>query len=421
VLTAPTWTYNAAGGPNPFIVPARHGLIATAINTDTGATVVGLGRKATRFTRPLKLQSRGVAIFAQPTPFHLPERVYAIGYSTMAGVAPRVFALSPDGEVQMEAARPELAWREGRTISVTETPHGPVLHLDDRHLVLDSAGNVVADVPRRGVDAPFVVEAGRLFAHDGQALAIVDLVTGQTLTRWPLDGRPTAVRYDAARSRVALRVDRLLCSLGMEDESERPRLRAWVGGLAVMPSVTDSNLRAASGGTGGLECVDDDGSPRWTVLIGGATSVHGVAFLTGGELVMTATGGGADRVLITRETEQIFERPRAGAAGGAGCIARVGDRVAVVVAPGAEPSGLIEFGAAIDCANLRGGGAAVYERPGNPGPGKRMMIVDPAGAPAMDVSEGAAGARWAVFSDGLLAVPRANAARVDLYDTGAPA
>lgn len=420
VLTAPTWTYSAAGGPNPFIVPARGGCIACAVNTETGATVVGLGRGATRFARPLKLEQRGVAIFAQPAPGTLPTHVWAVGYSTTAGVAPRLIAITRDGDVHIDIACTELSWREGRSIAVTETNHGVVLHIDDRHLVLDPKGETVANVPRPSADAAYVVEGTRLYAHDGSAVVVVELTTGRVVARIPVDGKPAAIRVDAWQNRLSLRLDRVLLALDLDALSDTPQVRALVGGLAVAPTVLDGNLRATAGPPALLECLDDDGTSRWSVSVGGATSVFGSGFLVGGELLLSATFASGDRVMLAREGNVIFERPRAGAAVTAGALARVGDRVAVVVAPGAAPSAPIEFGTTIDVVPVRGGGAVAFERPGQGGGAQRMMAVDAAGAWVIEVTEGGAGARWAAASDGLFAVPRTNAARVDLYDTGAP-
>jgi hypothetical protein len=421
VLTAPTWTYSAAGGANPFIVPARGGFIAAAINTESGATIIGLGRRATRFARPLRLEPRGVAIFAQPAPHTLPHHVWAVGYSTTAGVAPRLIGINREGEVLLDVARPELAWREGRSVALTETDHGPVLHVDDRHLVLDARGDVVADVPRPVADSPYAVEGGRLFAHDGAAVVVVDLVTGRSLARIPVDGRPAVLRPDLWNKRLALRLERVLLALDLEDLRDAPRVRALIGGLTAAPSVADGNLRPIAGPPAGLECVDDDGAPRWAVVVGGASAVFATGFFVGGELLLTATFAGGDRVLIAREGAVIFERPRAGAVVTAGALARVGERVAVVVAPGAPPSAPIEFGSAIDVASMRGGGAVAFERPtGSTSQQQRLVAVDAAGARVLEVTEGGAGARWAAVSDGLIAVPRTNAARIDLFDTGAP-
>lgn len=422
VLTAPTWTYSAAGGPNPFIVPARGGFIATAINTESGATIVGLGRRATRFARPLRLEPRGVAIFAQPSPFGLPSLAWVVGYSTTSGVTPRLIAIRADGEITMDVARPELGWRDGRAVAITETEYGPVLHLDDRHLVLDSQGDVVADLTRPSVDAPYCVEGRRLFAFDGTCIACVDLVTGAVRSRVPLDGKPTAIRVDSSAKRLTVRVDRVLFALDVDDAAALPKLRAFVGRLAAMPNTMDSNLRIQSGPPALIECLDDDGFVRWNCALPATQTAVGAGFFTGGEVLVYGTQTSGERVFILREGEIIFERVRAGQPAVSGPLARVGDRAAVVIAPGAPPSELIEFSTSIEIAAIRGGGAVVFERPSAGGTHpQRMVAVDAAGARIIERSEGGAGARWAAVSDGLVAVPRTNSARVDLYDTGAPA
>jgi hypothetical protein len=422
VLTAPTWTYSAAGGPNPFIVPARGGFIATAINTESGATIVGLGRRATRFARPLKLEPRGVAIFAQPSPYALPALAWVVGYSTTAGVTPRLIGITQDGDVSMDVSRPELGWRDGRSVSITETEHGPVLHLDDRHLVLDSHGDVVADLARPNVDAPYFVEGRRLFAFDGTSIACVDLVTGAVKARVPLDGKPASVRVDPFEKRLSVRIDRVLCSLELDDAAALPRLRAFVGGLAAAPHAQDSNLRLVSGPPASVECLDDDGVQLWNCVLPSATTASGAGFFIGGEALVHATSSTGERVYVLREGQPIFDRPRAGTPLVSGALARIGDRTALIVAPGAPPSEVIEFTTTIDIAAIRGGGAVAFERPSAGGThAQRMVAVDAAGARVIEVTDGGAGARWAASSDGLLAVPRTNAARVDLYDTGAPA
>ncbi|MBL8677977.1 MAG: hypothetical protein JNK05_02335 [Myxococcales bacterium] len=422
MLTAPTWTYSAAGGPNPFIVPARGGFIATAINTESGATIVGLGRRATRFARPLKLEPRGVAIFAQPSPFGLPSLAWVVGYSTTAGVTPRLIAITSDGEISMDVSRPELGWRDGRAVAISETEHGPVLHLDDRHLVLDAHGDVVADLARPALDAPYFVEGRRLFAFDGTSIACVDLVTGAVKSRIPVDGRPTAIRVDGFERRLAIRLDRVLCSLDVDDASALPRLRAFVGGLASSPNTADSNLRLGSGPPAKVECLDDDGVPRWSATLPSSTSAMGAGFFVGGEALVYASHAGGERVYILRDGEPIFERARAGQPVVSGALARIGDRAAIVVAPGAPPSEVIDFSTSIEIAGVRGGGAVAFERPSAGGTHpQRMVAVDAAGARVIEISDGGSGARWAAVSDGLVAVPRTNAARVDLYDTGAPA
>jgi hypothetical protein len=422
VLTAPTWTYSAAGGPNPFIVPARGGFIATAINTESGATIVGLGRHATRFARPLKLEPRGVAIFAQPSPYGLPAMAWVVGYSTTAGITPRLIAITSDGEISLDIARPELGWRDGRAVAITETEHGPILHLDDRHLVLDAQGDVVADLARPAVDAPYFVEGRRLFAFDGTSIACVDLVTGAVRSRIPLDGKPTAIRVDSFEMRLAIRVDRVLCSLDVDDAAALPRLRAFVGGLASSPNTADSNLRLSAGPPASIECVDDDGTVRWSCALPATSSAVGAGFFTGGEALVYATHSGGERVYILRDGETIFERARAGQPSVSGSLARVGDRAAIVVAPGAPPSEVIDFTTSIELAGIRGGGAVAFERPSAGGTHpQRMIAVDAAGARIIEIAEGGSGARWAAASDGLIAVPRTNAPRVDLYDTGAPA
>ncbi len=421
MLTAPTWTYSAAGGPNPFIVPARGGFIATAVNTESGATIVGLGRRATRFARPLKLEARGVAIFAQPAPGTLPEHAWAVGFSTTAGVMPRLFAIHRDGEVTLDVARPELSWREGRSIAVTETPGGPIVHIDDRHLVLDTRGDVVADVPRPSADSAFAVEGAHLYAFDGTAIAIIELTSGRSVARIAVDGKPYALRPDAWVKRLAVRMDRVLLSLDLAHPSDRPRVRALVGGLFGSPTAADGNLRAAAGPPAGIECLDDDGAQRWHLIASGANAVYGAGFLVGGEAVLTTSQPGGDRVIVARDGVPLFERPRAGAVVTSGALVRLGDRVAMIVAPGAAASAPIEFSSTIDVAAVRGGGSVAYERPTSPGPGHRMIVVDAAGARVLEVTEGGGGARWAASSDGLVAVPRTNAPRIDLYDTGAPA
>ncbi|MFO0558381.1 MAG: hypothetical protein U0269_10225 [Polyangiales bacterium] len=422
MLTAPTWTYSAAGGPNPFIVPARGGFIATAINTESGATIVGLGRRATRFARPLKLEPRGVAIFAQPSPYGLPSLAWVVGYSTTAGVTPRLIAINGEGEITMDISRPELGWRDGRAVAITETEHGPVLHLDDRHLVLDSQGDVVADLARPAVDAPYCVEGRRLFAFDGTSIACVDLVTGAVRSRIPLDGKPTAIRVDSWEKRLAVRVDRVLCSLDVDDAAALPRLRAFVGGLASTPNTADSNLRFQSGPPASIECLDDDGAVRWSCALPATQTAVGAGFFIGGETLVYGAQAGGERVFVLRDGELIFERSRAGQPAVSGALARVGDRAAIVIAPGAPPSEVIDFSTSIEIAPIRGGGAVAFERPSAGGTHpQRMVAVDAAGARIIEISEGGAGARWAAASDGLVAVPRTNAARVDLYDTGAPA
>lgn len=422
MLTAPTWTYSAAGGPNPFIVPARGGFIATAINTESGATIVGLGRRATRFARPLKLEPRGVAIFAQPSPYGLPSLAWVVGYSTTAGVTPRLIAINGEGDVTLDISRPELGWRDGRAVAITETEHGPILHLDDRHLVLDAQGDVVADLARPAVDAPYCVEGRRLFAFDGTSIACVDLVTGAVRSRIPLDGKPTAIRVDSWEKRLAVRVDRVLCSLDVDDAAALPRLRAFVGGLASSPNTADSNLRFTSGPPASIECLDDDGSVRWSCALPATQSAVGAGFFIGGEALVFGSQSGGERVFVLRDGELIFERSRAGQPAVSGALARVGDRAAIVIAPGAPPSEVIDFSTSIEIAPIRGGGAVAFERPSAGGTHpQRMVAVDAAGARIIEISEGGAGARWAAASDGLVAVPRTNAARVDLYDTGAPA
>jgi hypothetical protein len=422
VLTAPTWTYSAAGGPNPFIVPARGGFIATAINTESGATIVGLGRRATRFARPLKLEPRGVAIFAQPSPFGLPASAWVVGYSTTAGVTPRLIAITSSGEISMDVSRPELGWRDGRAVSISETEHGPILHLDDRHLVLDAHGDVVADLARPSVDAPYFVEGRRLFAFDGTSVACVDLVTGAVKSRIPVDGRPTAIRVDSVARRLTIRLDRVLCSLDVDDASALPRLRAFVGGLVASPNTADSNLRLGSGPPAKVECVDDDGVPVWSASLPASSSAMGAGFFVGGEALVFASTAGGERVFVLRDGVPIFERPRAGQPTVSGALARVGDRAAIVVAPGAPPSEVIDFTTSIEIAGIRGGGAVAFERPSAGGTHpQRMVAVDAAGARIIEIGDGGSGARWAAVSDGLVAVPRTNAARVDLYDTGAPA
>lgn len=422
MLTAPTWTYSAAGGPNPFIVPARGGFIATAINTESGATIVGLGRRATRFARPLKLAPRGVAIFAQPSPYGLPSLAWVVGYSTTAGVTPRLIAINGEGEITMDISRPELGWRDGRAVAITETDHGPVLHLDDRHLVLDSQGDVVADFARPAVDAPYCVEGRRLFAFDGTSIACVDLVTGAVRSRIPLDGKPTAIRVDSWEKRLAVRIDRVLCSLDVDDATALPRLRAFVGGLASTPNTADSNLRFQSGPPASIDCLDDDGAVRWSCALPATQTAVGAGFFIGGETLVYGTQAGGERVFVLRDGELIFERSRAGQPAVSGALARVGDRAAIVIAPGAPPSAVIDFSTSIEIAPIRGGGAVAFERPSAGGTHpQRMVAVDAAGARIIEISEGGAGARWAAASDGLVAVPRTNAARVDLYDTGAPA
>lgn len=421
MLTAPTWTYSAAGGPNPFIVPATGGFIAVAVNTESGATIVGLGRRATRFARPLKLEPRGVAIFAQPSPHTLPEHVWAVGYSTTPGVAPRVIGISREGNIVFDVPRPELAWREGRTIAITETHQGPLLHIDDRHLLLDHHGDVVIDLPRKRSDSPYAVEGGKLYAHDGTALVAVDLATGQTVTRIPLDGHPSSIRVDPWHRRLVVRIDRVLISLDLEEQQSVPCVRTVLGGLCASPTAMDTNLRITAGPPAGVECMDDNGMPRWSMRIGGATAVSPVGLFVGGETLLTSTVPAGDRVLIAREGTVIFERPRAGAVSAAGTMARIGDRVAVIVAPGAPPSEPIEFASTMEVATIRGGGAVAFERANGTGNKQRMVVVDPAGARVIEVTESGLGARWAAASDGLIAVPRTHAARIDLYDTGAPA
>lgn len=422
MLTAPTWTYSAAGGPNPFIVPARGGYIATAINTESGATIVGLGRRATRFARPLKLEPRGVAIFAQPSPYGLPAHAWVVGYSTTAGVTPRLIAITSEGDTHLDVSRPELGWRDGRSVAITETDHGPVLHLDDRHLVLDAQGDVVADLARPAVDAPYYVEGRRLFAFDGTSVACVDLVTGAVRSRIPLDGKPTSIRVDSFEKRLVVRVDRVLCSLDVDDAAALPRLRAFIGGLVSSPHAADSNLRLLSGPPASIECLDDDGAVRWTCALPSTSSAVGAGFFVGGEVLVYASHSAGERVYILRDGESIFERARAGQPVVSGALARIGDRAAIVVAPGAPPSEVIEFSASIEVAGVRGGGAVAFERPSAGGTHpQRMVAVDAAGARIIEISEGGAGARWAAVSDGLVAVPRTNAPRVDLYDTGAPA
>lgn len=410
------------GGPNPFIVPARGGFIATAVNTESGATVIGLGRTATRFARPLKLEPRGVAIFAQPAPGTLPENVWAIGFSTTAGIPPRLVAIQREGEVVMDVARPEVAWREGRTVAITETPSGPVLHIDDRHLVLDTRGNIVIDLPRASADCPFAIEGGRLFAYDGASVTAVELATGKILGRIVIDGKPSAIRVDLWQKRLACRLERVLLTVDLGSLSERPPdVRAFVGGLFATPSAADANLGPTVGPPAGVECIDDSGSQLWRVIVPDATAVYAGGLLVGGEAVLTTNQPGGDRVLIARDGNVLFERPRAGAIMTSGALVRLGDRVAMIVAPGAAPGEPIEFGNTIDVMSIRGGGSVVYERPSSPGPGLRMIAVDAAGASVLEVTEGGGGARWAAASDGLVAVPRTNAARIDLYDTGAPA
>ncbi|MDP3276950.1 MAG: hypothetical protein Q8Q09_17260 [Deltaproteobacteria bacterium] len=422
MLTAPTWTYSAAGGPNPFIVPARGGLIAAAINTESGATVVGLGRTATRFSRPLKLESRGVAIFAQPAPMTLPDHVWAIGYSTSAGVSPRLVAITCDGNTPLDVARPELGWREGRSVVVTETRNGPVLHIDDRHLVLDMAGEVVADIPRPGSDAPYAVTSRRLFAFDGSAIVCVDLVSGAIRSRIPLDGRPTALRADPSALRLAVRLERVLCSMDLDDASALPKIRAFIGGLASAPNTHDAHLRMIPGMPARLECLNDDGESQWSFAPHGATVVQGSGFFVGGETLAQAATHQGERVYVLRDGECIFERAQAGQPLVAGALARISERVAIVVSPGMQPSEPITFSTNIDLVNVRGGGALVFERPSPGGTHpQRLLAVDAAGALIVEIAEGGAGGRWAAASDGLLAIPRSNAARIDLYDTGAPA
>jgi hypothetical protein len=422
VLTAPTWTYSAAGGPNPFIVPARGGFIATAINTESGATIVGLGRRGPRFARPLKLEPRGVAIFAQPSPHGAPALAWVVGYSTSAGVAPRLLAITSEGEVSLDVARPELNWREGRAVSITETEHGPVLHLDDRHLVLDPRGELVADLPRPQPDAPYCIEAGRLYAFDGTAIVCVELSTGATRVRVPMDGRPSALRVSSFEQRLTVRIDRALCSLELADSAALPRLRAFVGGLLATPSAHDANLRITTGSPATIECLDDDGTPQWTYTLPAATHAAGAGFFVGGEALVYAGSSAGERVFVLRDGQAVFERPRAGQPAVLGALARVGDRSALIVAPCAPPSEVVSFSTAIDLSAIRGGGAVAYERPSPGGTHpQRMLAVDAAGAPIIEVLDGGAGARWAATSDGLVAVPHTNAARVDLYDTGAPA
>ncbi|MEI8258908.1 MAG: hypothetical protein WCJ30_24835, partial [Deltaproteobacteria bacterium] len=157
------------------------------------------------------------------------------------------------------------------------------------------------------------------------------------------------------------------------------------------------------------------------VILSGASAAYCAGLLVGGEAVLTVNQQGGDRVLIAREGNVLFERPRAGAVVTSGALVRLGDRVATIVAPGAAPGEPIEFGSTIDVAPIRGGGSVAYERPSSPGPGHRMVAVDAAGASVLEVTEGGGGARWAAASDGLVAVPRTNVARIDLYDTGAPA
>lgn len=425
VLTAPTWTYSAAGGPNPFIVPARGGFIATAINTESGATVVGLGRRATRFARPLKLEPRGVAIFAQPAPHTLPEHAWAIGYSTTSGVTPRLIGITREGDVVFDVARAELSWRDGRSVAVTETQHGPVLHIDDRHLILDTRGDVVADIARPGTDAPYVIDGRLLYAFDGTAIVCVDLVSGAVKSRVPLDGKPGALRVDAFERRLAIRIDRVLCSLELDDATALPRLRAFVGNLSSAPHTADANVRSVAGPPAVIECIDDNGVPRWNCPVPGATSAQAMGFFVGGEaLISSGTNqqNNVGKVLVIRDGETIFERARAGQPLVSGALARVGERAAIVVAPGAPPSGIIEFSTNIELTTVRGGGAVAFERPSPGGThAQRMIAVDPAGAKVVEVSDGGGGARWAAASDGLIAVPRTNSARVDLYDIGAPA
>ncbi len=422
MLTAPTWTYSAAGGPNPFIVPARGGFIATAINTESGATIVGLGRHGPRFARPLKLESRGVAIFAQPSPYGVPACAWVVGYSTSAGVAPRLLSISLEGEVTLDLARPELSWRDGRAVAVTETPHGPVLHLDDRHLALDPKGELVADLARPQPDAPYCVESGRLYAFDGAAVVCVDLATGAVRSRVPVEGRPTTLRVNPFEQRLTVRVDRALCSLELADSAALPRLRAFLGGLLASPSAPDANLRITPGTPALIECLDDDGAPQWSCALPTATHAVGAGFFVGGEALVQASSPAGERVFVLRDGEPIFERPRAGAPAVLGALARVGDRSALIVVPGAPPSEVVPFSTAIEVGSIRGGGAVAYERPSPGGTHpQRMLAVDAAGARVIEVLDGGAGARWAAASDGLIAIPHTSAARVDLYDTGAPA
>ena len=46
---------------------------------------------------------------------------------------------------------------------------------------------------------------------------------------------------------------------------------------------------------------NDDGTSRWSVSVGGATSVFGSGFLVGGELLLSATFASGDRVMLARE------------------------------------------------------------------------------------------------------------------------
>jgi hypothetical protein len=252
-------------------------------------------------------------------------------------------------------------------------------------------------------------------------VVLVDLVTGRAVARVVVDGRPAALRADAWRKRLALRIERVLLSLDLEEIGEQPRVRALVGALSAHPSTHDGNVRIVPGPPAGIECLDDDGAPRWSLVVGGSSAVYAAGFLVGGEVLLTATHTSGDRVLIARDGGVIFERPRAGGTVTAGALARVSDRAAVVVAPGALPGAPVEFGTTMEVANVRGGGCVAFERSPQPAGAGRMLAVDPAGAVVVEVTEGGAGARWAAASEGLLAVPRTNGARIDLYDYGAPA
>jgi hypothetical protein len=213
-----------------------------------------------------------------------------------------------------------------------------------------------------------------------------------------------------------------LCSLDVDDAAALPRLRAFVGGLASTPNTADSNLRFQSGPPASIECLDDDGTVRWSCSLPATQSAVGAGFFIGGEALVYGAQTGGERVFVLRDGELIFERSRAGQPAVSGALARVGDRAAIVIAPGAPPSEVIDFSTSIELAPIRGGGAVAFERPSAGGTHpQRMVAVDAAGARIIEISEGGAGARWAAASDGLVAVPRTNAARVDLYDTGAPA
>jgi hypothetical protein len=336
-----------------------------------------------------------------------------------------LIGITREGDIVFDVARAELSWRDGRSVAVTETAHGPVLHIDDRHLILDARGDVVAEVTRPGTDAPYVIDGRLLFAFDGSAVVCVDLVSGAVKSRVPLDGKPTALRVDAFERRLTVRMDRVLCAVDLDDAAALPRLRAFVGNLSATPNTHDANVRSVSGPPAIIECIDDNGLPRWNCAVPGATNAQTVGFFIGGEALVasnTGTQHGVGKVLVIRDGESIFERPRGGQPLVCGALARVGDRSAIVVAPGAPPSDLLEFGTGIELTTVRGGGAVAFERPSPGGTHpQRMCAVDPAGARVVEVSDGGGGARWAAASDGLIAVPRTNSARVDLYDIGAPA